>query len=148
MKAQFQYLDSKPSKTWFSHLFSQIGSIYFFLVWKTNVATESFIRGWLRSKQMATGSDYFGTWWPPSSAAPRSRSPGPRKPIFCTVATVLFCFISIRSLVCWFVGLLHFPTITSNFKIENLHFYLKQDSFKITLAAESILKNIDMLLIF
>ena len=51
------------------------------------------------------------------------------------------CFVLFR-FARWFVCLLHFPTMTSNFKIENLHFYLKQDSFKITLAAVSIFKNL------
>ena len=131
----------------FAPFFSQIGSIYFF---------SPSEKPTLPLKNRLFEADWDPNKWPPAPTI--SELDGLRPLLRREVALLirgsqfsaplqLLCFVLFR-FARWFVGLLHFPTMTSNFKIENLHFYLKQDSFKITLAAESIFKNIDMLLIF
>ena len=147
MGAQFQFIFSKPSKTLFSHLFSLKAGRSIFS-WSEKPT--------LPPKNRLFEADWDPNKWPPAPTI--SELDGLRPLLRREVALLirgsqfsaplqLFCFVLFR-FARWFVGLLHFPTMTSNFKIENLHFYLKQDSFKITLAAESIFKNIDMLLIF
>ena len=146
MEAQFQYLDSKPSKTWFSHLFFSNRVDLFFLGLKNQRCPRRIV--YSRLTEIQTNGRRLRLFRNLMASVLCCAEKSLSSSVEANFLHRCNCFVLFR-LARWFVWLLlHFPTMTSNFKIENLHFYLKQDSFKITLAAESIFKNIDMLLIF